>query len=225
MYMGIKEDYYVKSIPRKDALRIVVEKHYLHRECAAKWSFGLFDKENNIKGVCIFGIPPSPGICQAICGESERLNVVELSRLYVDEGCPKNTESFLIMKSVNEIPDPIIISFAEIEQDHTGIIYQATNWLYTGISDPYDVYILPEKDEHFRHAYDRYGGLKNMREIFGDKLIKKTVPSKHRYIYFNCDKRRKRELLKKLQYPILPYPKRDSPVSHYKISQEQKTLV
>mgnify|MGYP003591506237 CR=1 FL=1 len=34
---------------------------------------------------------------------------------------------------------------------------------------------------------------------------------KHRYIYFNADKRRKKELLKKLKYETLPYPKSSVP--------------
>ena len=30
------------------------------------------------------------------------------------------------------------------------------------------------------------------------------------YVYFNCNKKRKKELLKKLNYPILPYPKQNT---------------
>lgn len=48
-----------------------------------------------------------------------------------------------------------------------------------------------------------------------DRMIKERIkvdciiadPPKHRYVYFNCNKKRKKELLKKLKYPILPYPK------------------
>jgi len=32
-------------------------------------------------------------------------------------------------------------------------------------------------------------------------------PRKHRYIFFNAKGRRKKELLSKLRYDILPYPK------------------
>ena len=33
-------------------------------------------------------------------------------------------------------------------------------------------------------------------------------PRKHRYIFFNAKGRRKKELLSKLRYDILPYPKK-----------------
>ena len=39
----------------------------------------------------------------------------------------------------------------------------------------------------------------------GAKQIK--MPGKHKYIYFICNKRRKKELLKKLKPKILSYPK------------------
>jgi hypothetical protein len=45
-------------------------------------------------------------------------------------------------------------------------------------------------------------------EQYGEEFVEEYYSSlKHRYIYFNSDKRRKKELLKKLKYKILPYPK------------------
>ena len=38
-------------------------------------------------------------------------------------------------------------------------------------------------------------------------MIPTQRPQKHRYIFFNCNKRRKKELLNKLKYKILKYPK------------------
>jgi hypothetical protein len=55
--------------------------------------------------------------------------------------------------------------------------------------------------------FDKYGGVNKAKEILGDKIIKKERPRKHRYIYFNCNKRRKKELIKKLRYTIQVYPK------------------
>ena len=37
----------------------------------------------------------------------------------------------------------------------------------------------------------------------------KRRPRKHRYIYFNCSKGKKKYLLNKLKYKIEPYPKTD----------------
>ena len=43
--------------------------------------------------------------------------------------------------------------------------------------------------------------------MFGDKFSLVDRPRKHRYIYFNCSKTRKKQLLKKLKYKIYAYPK------------------
>lgn len=45
-------------------------------------------------------------------------------------------------------------------------------------------------------------------EKFGEEMVEEYYSSmKYRYVYFNCSKSRKKQLLKKLKYPILPYPK------------------
>jgi hypothetical protein len=79
--------------------------------------------------------------------------------------------------------------------NHNGYIYQATNWIYTGQTKARtDKYV--EDGKHSRH-YDneKQNGLRKFRS------------SKHRYIYFCADKRKKKEYLNKLKYPIIDYPK------------------
>lgn len=52
---------------------------------------------------------------------------------------------------------------------------------------------------------------KQVIEKFGEENVYFVErPRKHRYIYFNADKRRKKELLKLLRYPVMDYPKGDT---------------
>ena len=45
-------------------------------------------------------------------------------------------------------------------------------------------------------------------KLYGEDFVEEYYSSlKHRYIYFNCNQKRKKELLKKLKYKIQPYPK------------------
>ena len=45
-------------------------------------------------------------------------------------------------------------------------------------------------------------------EIYGEEFVEEYFSSlKYRYIYFNGSKTRKKQLIKKLKYKILPYPK------------------
>lgn len=98
------------------------------------YSFGLF-KSDNIVGVITFGMPPSSTLCSSICGSNFKSNVIELNRLVSMENLPKNALSYFVSKSIKMIGDnKIIVSFADANQNHNGYIYQATNFIYTGVS-------------------------------------------------------------------------------------------
>ena len=43
-----------------------------------------------------------------------------------------------------------LLAYADPSQGHLGVIYQATNWLYTGLSDAMPLYDLG--DGHLRHS-------------------------------------------------------------------------
>lgn len=192
--MSIKDSFYIKQIDFKTAERVVERCHYAHRKASCVYSFGLFNNENHrLVGVIIYGIPASDFVCKCICGESEKRNVYELTRLYVDDGLPKNCESYLISNTIKLLDREIIISYSDTQYGHIGIVYQATNFIYTGLS-------LPHKDPVSNNRHNRH----NKNRLSDGFVIRSP---KHRYIYFNANKRRKKELIKKLKLPILPYPK------------------
>ena len=49
--------------------------------------------------------------------------------------------------------------------------------------------------------------INEIREKYGDRFSLVDRPRKHRYIFFNCKPKRKKELLGKLKYKIESYPK------------------
>lgn len=51
--------------------------------------FGLFS--DKLEGICSFGSPPSRALCVGVCGVDNSHKVVELNRLIVNDGLPKNT--------------------------------------------------------------------------------------------------------------------------------------
>jgi len=190
---------------------IIVKNHYLHRKAPCSFAFGLISNEDNqIYGVITYGTPSSAALRRGICGDDEKDNVIELTRLWVDDRVPKNGESYLIGNTIPLVDKEIIVSFAEIEQGHLGVVYQATNWIYTGLSAKRSNWVvIGEPELHNQTLTDKYTA-KEMKEKFGNRFIRVPRPRKHRYIYFNCNRRRKKELLKKLRYPICEYPKKNS---------------
>lgn len=203
---GVKERYSIKPISYKLAMELVVKNHYLHRKCPCSFAWGLFEG-SNIIGCIIYGTPSSAPLRKGICGEAEKDNVIELTRLWIQDGTPKNTESYLIGNTLKLVDKEIIVSYAEIEQGHLGIVYQATNWLYTGLSAKRTNWTIEGVDKHCQTIADKYTAIE-IREKYGDAFKLVDRPRKHRYVYLNADKRRKRELLTKLKYEIQPYPKR-----------------
>ena len=159
-----------------------------------------------IVGCVIYGTPSSAPLRKGICGIDESFNVLELTRLWIEDDTPKNTESYLIGNTIKLVNKEIIVSYAEIEQGHLGIVYQATNWIYTGLSAKRTNWVIEGIDKHCQTIADKYTS-KELKEKYGDKFKKVPRPRKHRYIYFNCNKRRKKELLTKLKYKIESYPK------------------
>jgi hypothetical protein len=200
------EEYEIKAISNKEATAVVIEHHYLHRKAPCSFAFGLF-KGDTIVGVIIYGTPSSATLRSGIAGVANKDNVIELTRLWVDDSVPKNGESFLIGNTLSLINKEIVVSYAEIQQGHIGVVYQATNWLYTGLSAKRTDWVIEGIDKHSQTLADKYTS-KEIREIYGDKFSLKPRPRKHRYVYLNCNKYRKKQLMKELKYAIMPYPKR-----------------
>jgi hypothetical protein len=201
--------YTIEPVPNSMANAMVVEGHYLHRKAPAMFSFGLFDGEQMI-GCIIYGKPASPSLCVGVCGHDESGNVIELTRLWIQDGTPKNTESFLIGNSLKMLPDSydIVVSYAEIGAGHVGTVYQATNWIYTGLSDKHVEWKLDGKaGKHSRHLFDEHGGIEGAKRFYGDRLERHERGRKHRYVMLRGSKTRKKELMRKLRYQVQPYPK------------------
>ena len=213
--MKLKDRYSIKRINYKTAMDIVVKNHYLHRKCPCSEAFGLFEEsENNLDlfskekiiGVVVYGTPSSSPLRKGICGSDESFNVLELTRLWIEDGTPKNVESFLIGNTIKKVSKEIIVSYAEICQGHIGVVYQATNWIYTGLSAKRTNWTIKGINKHCQTLADKYTS-KEIRDKYGEdfKIIER--PRKHRYVFFNAPKKRKKQLLKKLKYEVKPYPK------------------
>lgn len=210
--MAIK-DFVVRRVTNQEANALQVANHYLGRKAQAVEAFGLFEFDDvfaEMIGCVIFGKPASPSLCVGVCGADESQHVIELTRLWIDDRSPKNAESFLISKALKMLDSrwQIVVSYAEISAGHVGVVYQATNFFYTGLSDAHVVWLLDGKSsKHDRHLFDEHGGVDGAKAYFGDRLVKGQRGRKHRYVYLRGSNQRKRELLGKLRYEIKSYPK------------------
>jgi hypothetical protein len=126
-----------KPISHGLATDTVIAKHYQHRGCPITWAFGVF-VDDILKGVLTVGKPCSSTVCSGVCGPERSSDVYELNRLWLDDTLPRNGESrfigWCLRWFAHHCAGLILVSYADTGQNHIGTVYQATNWLYTGMS-------------------------------------------------------------------------------------------
>ena len=219
----------IREINKTIARDWIVKKHYTHRMNGCRYALGVyadgeaskfFEDTEKLIGVIVYAHPVSNKAVGSIVGLDDLINdiVLELIRLHIDDGYGKNVESLVIGKSFEWLRqnDPrvkVLISYADPEVGHAGKIYQATNWLYQGcgVSKLMPDYSLQLEEGgpwmHSRTVGQKFGNKKieNLAKAIGHTFYRKEETAKHRYIYFLCDKKERKRLLKKIKLPILPY--------------------
>ena len=202
-----RDRYELRQISGADATAFLVPRHYLHRPGPCSLAFGLFDSENSEQvGAITYGTPSSAPLRRGLAGPEHTHNVAELTRLWVDDRVPRNGESFLIGNTVRRNTKEFIVSFAEIDAGHVGTVYQATNWLYTGLSAKRTDWTVEGIDLHGQTWGDKHTA-SEMRALYGDRFYLKPRPRKHRYVFVNAKGGRRKALTRALLYPQAPYPK------------------
>ena len=196
--------YKVLPISYSDTKPFILHIHYAKRLPSITHSFGLF-KESELVGIVTYGSPPSQALCRGIAGDAYKNIVLELNRLVLKNNI-KNEASYLVANSFKFLKKPsIIVSYADTSQNHNGYIYQATNFIYTGLSDKRTEWRQKNSNKHNKTVQEQYS-LKERKDNT-DKFYVVDRPRKHRYIYVLANKKDKKNLLKKLKYPISDYPK------------------
>ena len=189
----------VRRISYNEAKPFLLEIHYARRMPCVTHAFGLFIN-GVIGGVVTYGVPPSNNLCIGLAGKENQYNVLELNRLVLlPEYSGNNNASYLIAHSLKMLPNrTFVVSYADTAWSHVGYVYQATNFLYTGLSAK-------------RNDTYQPNGLHPRAYKKGDHSdLKQTRSQKHRYVYLVGNKREKKEMRKELKYPVYAeYPKGD----------------
>jgi hypothetical protein len=201
--------YEVRPIDKSKTKPFILEIHYAKRTPPISYAYGLF-RDDQLVGICTYGKPPSSTLIKGVCGEKWAPNVFELNRLCLLDNLP-NEASRLVAGSFKLLPKPlVVVSYADTKQNHTGIVYQATNFLYTGLSAKFRDPVVKGL-EHQHHATYAHG-LSNLqlKEKYGEENVYFIDRSrKHRYIKFLGSRTEIKEMIKDLRYKTEAYPKEE----------------
>tara|TARA_R110000796_G_scaffold161348_1_gene278055 strand:+ start:586 stop:1299 length:714 start_codon:yes stop_codon:yes gene_type:complete len=198
-----ENEYTITRINYEDTKDLILNVHYAKRMPSISYAYGLF-KNKELVGLVSYGAPASPRVCEGICGKEHSKKVLELNRLVLRNN-KKNEASMLVGKSLKLLPKPsIVISYADTSQDHVGYIYQATNFIYLGLSAKRTdrVFIDGTKQKHGRHVIST--DVENIKE----RTVLVARPRKHRYLQILASKTEKKALVKLIKYKTEPYPKK-----------------
>lgn len=194
----------------RDVYKFVDQHHYSKTHpSGADLCFKMTTKDFSLVGAALFGYSVNPA---AVCVTTESTNqhdYRELVRLVLLDEVPKNSESQFIGWCLRWLKKNTkllaVVSFADPQFGHTGIIYQASNWLYTGLQKQDRPRMLINGTEiHPRSLYAKYGtsSKSKLEDQFGFIVTLKHRTPKHRYVYILHGSKTY------LKYPLRSYPKR-----------------
>lgn len=230
---------FIRQINPATAKEIIVKNHYSHTWTMCSVALGVFLKqkekassffENDCEeliGCLVYGSPVGRAAASSISLEIKHDQVYELVRLWIkDIPHAKNIESYCIGQSFKWLREnrsniKALISYADNEAGHTGIIYQSTNWIYQGNSQlklmpNYSVSLTSSEEGgykwiHSRTVFARYKTTNNeaLKKLIGRDFYIKKESTKHRYVYILATKKEKKKIVKTLKHKSYSYPKKD----------------
>ena len=196
----------VKPIYTSIARKLLVRHHYLHSlPAGTRLAFGAFVGPR-LLGAITLGIGPFNA--HSLVEGAVPDDCVTLTRLWLSDDLPKNSESRILGILLRQLKAHtslrFVLSYADPSQGHLGTIYQATNWLYTGLSSAMPLYDLGDGKAHHSRSLSHAYGTHSVQHFKSVGVDVRLIPQagKHRYVYF-LDPSWKA----KLRVPILPYPK------------------
>ena len=200
----------VEPVDRKVIQSFIHRWHYSHdtNGIQQKQCFALYN-DGKIIGAIIYAIPSMPNTAKKYNPDNPD-RCWELRRLCCIDDTPTNTESYFIGQTLRWLRQntdtEVIVSYADLEQGHEGVIYKASNFYYLGQSGGGQVLMVDGKKYHARSLNQKekpYGrALKrrwdnkdghNFWESEQDMHFVKTKP-KNIYVYYLSKKAKKKYL-------------------------------
>jgi hypothetical protein len=198
----------VQSLPIVLARRLLVRHHYLHSlPGGTRLAFGVL-VGNRLLGALTLGVGPIN--THSLVEGATPDDCLTLTRLWLSDVLPYNSESRVLGVVLRALKrntsQRFLLSYADPSQGHLGTIYQATGWLYTGLSQATPLYDLGDgAARHSRSLSHAFGthSIKHFRK-HGVPVNLVSQTAKHRYVYFLDPGWRDR-----LHPAVLPYPKKE----------------
>ena len=190
-----------------DAKLAVEYWHYSHNLPQSKLArLGVWES-NRFVGAIVFGVGATAGLVQQyglLPQEGAKLIRIALDKHITPVSQMMSVALRLLKREMMGLR--LIVSFADPEHHHLGGIYQAGNWIYTGLTQSSDEYLLNGRRLHgrtLRHQKPSHLTTHQAAFLLDPHYSVVKGSRKHRYLYPLDDAMRRQ-----LSVFALPYPKR-----------------
>jgi hypothetical protein len=213
----------VERISFDVAKNVILPNEYLGSMGSASHCFGLYFGEYLASVVC-FGSTAGTNVAASVCGPEHASKVTVLVRGATEPWAHEHSASYLIPRACDMMAakgKPIIVAYSDPAGGEVGTIYQACNFLYTGMTSGSQRYRDPDGKLHNTRQIhgltrDRRNGELNYTRTRAEQrrlLVEQGCTfekegGKHRYVHFAGDRRTKRLLKKALKWDVVPHPRR-----------------
>lgn len=181
----------------EECRRFVETNHYTKTYGrGGKYYFGLY-LDNVLVGVSIWRTPNGRLTFRIFKDEFNNKFILDLTRMVLNNDMPKNSESWFLSRNIKWLKKKDIkylITYADTYENHSGIIYQATNWIKYGKGgDGSRIYYKNEDDTLILKSTRWISHLRKKGQLDSviNNIIKVKVNGKFRYIYPLKIKRKK----------------------------------
>lgn len=186
------KDWAVQLVSRADVREFIEANHYSKsiNGLMVSYAFAL-TFENKVVGAMLYGKMAMANAWKKYGSSADA--AIELRRLCLVDDTPKNTESWFIAETLRWIKKntdvEVIVSYADPNYGHSGIIYRASNFKHIGMTASGKVIMHNGKKYHDKAIRTKYKGelkpfAKRLKQALedGDAFYEKQLP-KHVYLY------------------------------------------
>ena len=181
--------------------------HYAKRMPVNTTGYSVMNDKNEWCGCILYGSGANQNIGKEF--GLEQSQVYELVRVALN-GKQEQTSKALAM-SIKQIKrdNPklrMLVSYADSNQNHIGIIYQATNWYYIGECASECGVMVNGKLTHRRSLFSKYGtsSIEWLKNNIDSDIVNTFGKPKHKYVYL-FDK----SIYRLIEERIKSYPKKN----------------
>ena len=193
----------VSPISAYIARPLIVQCHYIHAwPGGTKLTFGIF-AQKRLMGALTLGVGP-PNAHRLVAGAS-RSDCIVLTRFFLDDQLPRNSASRVLgisLRALKKNTDlKFVVSYADPAFGHSGVIYRASNWTFSGWSQATTLYDFGDGIARHPRTVGASLGTRSAAHVRKMGLAPSLIlqPRKLRFIFFLDPTWR--QLLKSPHYP------------------------